>query len=159
MNIDLNLLNNGDLLEIDISGTYKLDKSYYENSDIIFLDDILVKGMVVRRENDDLDLEYYIKCEISGCMQIEDSISLELIEYPFNIKYDDFIDENCIKNENLLDIFTFLWDNIVLEVPLHFTKVSDLSKFHGDGWKLVSEEYKNNEDNPFSDLLKDFEKE
>ena len=33
-----------------------------------------------------------------------------------------------------------LWQNIVLEVPLQFTKVEDLSKFHGDGWKLISEE-------------------
>ena len=43
--------------------------------------------------------------------------------------------------------------------PLRFTKVSDLSKFHGDGWKLVSEDDLRKGNNPFSDLLKDFEEE
>ena len=59
----------------------------------------------------------------------------------------------------LLDIFQFLWENIVLEIPLQFTKVKDLSKFHGDGWKLVSEDELTTRNNPFSDLLKDFEEE
>ena len=80
-------------------------------------------------------------------------ISDELIEY------DDFLGENNKKSENILDIFQFLWENIVLEVPLQFTKVKDLSKFHGDGWKLISEEELNASHNPFSDLLKDFEEE
>ena len=43
-------------------------------------------------------------------------------------------------SQNTLDILAVLWENIVLEVPLRFTKVRDLSKFHGDGWKLVSED-------------------
>ena len=51
-----------------------------------------------------------------------------------------------------------MWENILLEVPLQFTKVRDLSKFHGDGWRLIREdELENN--NPFSELLKDFEEE
>ena len=70
-----------------------------------------------------------------------------------------FIEENCIKSKNTLDIFLFLWENIVLEVPLQFTKVEDLSKFHGDGWKLVSEEELVKNNNPFGDLLKDFKEE
>ena len=86
------------------------------------------------------ELVEYIKCNISGEMIIADSISLEPIEYPFFIEYDDIIEENCKKSENTLDIFQFLWENIVLEVPLQFTKVEDLSKFHGDGWKLISED-------------------
>ena len=67
--------------------------------------------------------------------------------------------ENWIKNKNTLDIFSFLWENIVLEVPLQFTKVEDLSKFHGDGWRLISEDSLKRENNPFSDLLKDYDKE
>ena len=58
----------------------------------------------------------------------------------------------------MLDIFSFLWENIVLEVPLRFTKVKDLSKFHGDGWKLISEEERNQTSNPFNDLLKEMER-
>ena len=92
-------------------------------------------------------------------MEIPDSISLEKVCYPFCIEYDDIISESCKKNENILDIFQFLWENIVLEVPLQFTKVDDLSKFHGDGWKLISEDELSTRNNPFSDLLKDFDKE
>ena len=76
-----------------------------------------------------------------------------------NLEYDDIIDENCKKRENILDIFQFLWENIVLEVPLQFTKVDDLSKFHGDGWRLIDEDELNKSNNPFSDLLKEFDKE
>ena len=60
--------------------------------------------------------------------------------------------------QNILDIFEFLWENILLEVPLHYTKVKDLHKFRGDGWKLIHEDEIKN-DNPFHDLLKDIEKE
>ena len=92
-------------------------------------------------------------------MILPDSISLEEVEYPFEISYDDYLPENCIKNEIILDIFAFLWENTVLEVPLQFTKVSDLSKFQGDGWRLIREEDRELENNPFRDLLKDFEEE
>ena len=85
-------------------------------------------------------------------MIIPDSISLEEVSYSFNIEYDDYIPKTYIKNENLLDILGFLWENIVLEVPLHFTKVRDLSKFHGDGWKLISEDELIKENNPFTKI-------
>ena len=57
------------------------------------------------------------------------------------------------KSKNTLDILAILWENIVLEVPLQFTKVEDFSKFRGDGWKLVSENELTESNNPFSELL------
>ena len=160
MDIDLTLLHSNNVSFIDITNSYNIDKTYFENTDIISLNDIKVEGKITRRENDDLELEDYLECKIYGDMIIPDSISLEEINYPFLIEYEDFLDENCKKNENTLDIFQFLCENIVLEVPLQFTKVKDLSKFHGDGWKLISEDdYKTSGNNPFSDLLKDFEEE
>ena len=101
----------------------------------------------------------YVKCTIEGVMILRDSISLEPVEYPFKIDFDDFLEENCKNNQNSLDIFTFLWENIVLELPLQFTKVDDYSKYSGDGWKLVSEEELQNKNNPFKELLNDFDKE
>ena len=158
MDIDLKLLHTGNVDSIDISGSYNISDDYYKNTDIIKLDNVIVSGSVVRKYNDDEELDDYIKCSIKGSMIIPDSISLEEVEYPYEIEYDDFLGENNKKSENILDIFAFLWENILLEVPLQFTKVSDLSKFHGDGWRLLSEEEKILENNPFSDLLKDFEK-
>ena len=160
MDIDLTLLHSNTVSLVDVTNSYNIPKSYFENTDILSLNDVKVEGKITRRENDDLELEDYIECKIQGDMIIPDSISLEEINYPFSIEYTDFLDENCKKNENTLDIFQFLCENIVLEVPLQFTKVEDLSKFHGDGWKLISEDdYKASGNNPFSDLLKDFEEE
>lgn len=160
MNIDLTLLHSNTVEEVDITNTYNIPKEYFENTDIIALNDIKVEGKITRRENDDLELVDYIECKIQGDMIIPDSISLEEVKYPISIEYDDFLDENYKNDEKALDIFQFLCENIVLEVPLQFTKVEDLSKFHGDGWKLISEDdYKTSSNNPFSDLLNDFEEE
>ena len=159
MDIDLKLLHTGSVNSIDISGSYNLDKEYYKDTDIIKLDSIEVIGNVERKYNDDEELDDYVTCSIKGKMIIPDSINLEEVEYPYEIEYEDFLGENTKKSENILDIFEFLWENILLEVPLQFTKVRDLSKFHGDGWRLLSEEDKILENNPFSDLLKDIEKE
>jgi len=159
MDIDLSLLHSNTVNEVDITNTYNIPKEYYENTDIIKLDNIKVDGKITRKLNEDNDLCDYVDMSIEGIMIIPDSISLEEVEYPFSIEYSDYLEENTKKSENILDIFQLLWENIVLEIPLQFTKVQDLSKFHGDGWKLVSEDEKVLENNPFAELLKDFDKE
>ena len=161
MNIDYSLLVSGSVNDIDISNTYSIPKEYFENTEVLALNEIKVEGKIYQgiSEDDPEETTEYINCKISGEMTIEDSISLEPVEYPFFIEYDDIIEENCKKSENILDIFQFLWENIVLEIPLQFTKVKDLSKFHGDGWKLISEDELKSSNNPFSDLLKDFKEE
>ena len=161
MNIDYSLLVSGSVNDIDISNTYSIPKEYFENTDVIALNEIKVEGKIYQgiSEDDPEETTEYIKCKITGEMTVADSISLEPVEYPFSIEYDDIIEENCKKSENILDIFQFLWENIVLEIPLQFTKVKDLSKFHGDGWKLITEDELKNSNNPFSDLLKDFKEE
>lgn len=159
MEIDLSLLHSNTVNFIDIGGLYNIDPNYFEGANVIDLDEIEVIGKVYKDENEVGELVDYIQCSIKGNMVISDSISLDRVNYPFSIEYDDIIEGNCKKSENILDIFQFLWENIVLEVPLKFTKVEDLSEFHGDGWKLISEDELRDTNNPFNDLLKDFEKE
>ncbi len=155
MNIDLTVLHSHVADKIDITNVYTIPEDYFGTTGVKKLADVKVNGYVyLSPGEDDIDVEVdSINCKIEGNMIIEDSISLEPIEYPFSIKYDDIIEENCKKNENTLDIFSFLWENIVLEVPLQFTKVEDFSKFRGDGWKLVSENELAESNNPFSELL------
>ena len=157
--IDLSSIFNNQNEKIDISNEYIIDKKMYKDSEILNLSPIVVNGYIYKELEEGIDFQLNIKCNIKGKMTIRDSVSLEEVDYPFSIDYDDIVDENWINNEKLLDIFIFLWENIVLEVPLQFTKVSDLSKFHGDGWRLISEEQLKLKNNPFSDLLKDFEEE
>ena len=161
MEIDYSLLLSGVKKEVSISDTYTIPKEYFESTDVLALNDIKVEGRIYQGPSeDDIDeLIEYIDCKITGTMTIADSISLEPVEYQFETEYDDIIEENCKKSENTLDIFQFLWENIVLEVPLQFTKVKDLSEFHGDGWKLISEDELKTSNNPFNDLLKDFKEE
>ena len=71
-----------------------------------------------------------------------------------------YIEENLEKDENSIDILPILWQNIVLEVPLRFTKVNDLSKYNGDGWKLISEEEASStSNNPFLELKEKYKEE
>ena len=51
-----------------------------------------------------------------------------------------------------------LWENIVLEIPIRYSKVNDYSNFSGDGWKLIDEEHyqASSGDNPFKELLEEF---
>ena len=155
MDIDLKLLHSKTVDEIDITNKYDIPDQYIDKNLVLSLKNIQVDGKIYIGSDD----EDRRDCTINGNMILEDSISLEPIEYSFSIKYDDILEENSKKNENTLDIFSFLWEKIVLEVPLQFTKVKDLSKFHGDGWKLISEDEITNSNNPFGDLLKDFKEE
>lgn len=161
MDIDLSLLHSHTVEDIDITNTYNIPRDYFENSDILELNNIKVSGKITlaTSEDDYNEEEDYINCLIEGKMILKDSISLEPVDYNFSIEYDDFIEENCKKSQNSLDIFEFLWENIVLEVPLHFTKVEDLKSFRGNGWQLVGEDEPTNTNNPFKDLLNDFKKE
>ena len=156
--IDLSKLHNNVVEKIDISGSYELPESY-KTEDIKKVNNIMVDGELTRKENEENILEDYLSCSIKTSVILEDSISLENVEYEINVEYHDFLEQNWKKNEITLDIFEVLWENIVLEVPLRFTKVKDLSKFHGDGWKLISEEERNQTSNPFNDLLKEMESE
>ena len=49
MEIDLTLLHNNTVEEIDISNTYNIPKEYFENTDVISLDDVKVEGKIIRK--------------------------------------------------------------------------------------------------------------
>ena len=149
MNIDLNF--NKEYL---INDTIIIPKSYYENSGVLDIKNLQVNGRFYYDSENEICGDF----DIDGILIIKDSISDEDVEYPISIKYSDILDETLKKDENTLDLFEFLWENIVLEIPLKFTKVMDLSEFHGDGWKLISEEDRISSSNPFNDLLKNFDK-
>ena len=152
--IKLDELLNGLAKEIKIDEEYDFVDTYLANTDIKSLSKVLVNGIIYINSGN----EIAINVTINGELTLEDSINLNPIKCPFSIEYDDKLDENLIKNENTLDIMEFLWQNIVLEVPLKITEVTDYSKFSGDGWKLINEEELQS-NKPFSVLLDNEEKE
>ena len=159
MEFDLNkITEQGILIDTIIS----FDEEYLRVSEIKKLDNVHVSGRIYYS----LTKEVIFAGNVNGNMTLVDGYSGDLIDYPFNINLDEILanfsneDEKVGKKpKNSLDLKEVLWENIVLEVPLRFTKVSDLSKFHGDGWKLISEDEISNKNNPFSDLLKDYKEE
>lgn len=149
--VDLSLLHSNSVEEIRIKDDFYIEKEVYQETDIKGFNGLHVDGLI-RRETDDDD---YIDLSVSGEMILADSISLENVNYPFSFKIEGSLKEILGNCPNTLDILEILWENIVLEIPLKFTRVEDLSKFHGDGWRLMSEE-ELNQNNPFNELLKDF---
>ena len=138
--IDLNRLYNKDVDKLDITNKYTIPEELIVDERIKELSEIDVDGYIKLETNNDLEDELYVSCNISGTMKLLDSISLDLIDYDFSIEYDDFLEENFKNNENSLDIFEFLWENIELEVPIKLTNVNDYSNYQGKDWQLISEE-------------------
>lgn len=155
MNIDISSLNSGTIKKYNIDEKIEFTKEELKNTKIKALKDVQVKGYLYIDSSDNLKANL----DFSGVMTLEDDISLEPIEYEFSNKIEEILDENSKNFENILDLKEILWENIVLEIPLKFTKVSNLEEFNGDGWKLVSENELKSNNNPFSDLLNEFEEE
>lgn len=150
MQIDINQIGDKGLIIDDI---ISFDSTYLDKTSIKKLDNVIVKGKIYYNLSD----EILFDCNIKGCFILEDSISLDLVEYPFDIEISqnlsEFIANNKEKNTKRLDIMDILWQNIVLEVPISYTITKDSDKeLSGEGWELVSEE-KNSVDPRLAPLL------
>ena len=135
MKINLNLLPK--VFDDDII----IPECYYDGTSIKDLSKIKVVGVVKYNVID----EVVIDLDVSGEMILIDAITNEPIKYPFSIKILENlaeIDENDAKylekSQNTLDIIEFLWENIVLEVPIRVTNTTGVH-LKGQGWELNSE--------------------
>jgi len=146
--IDLTEFINSQSGKITFEDTVTFQDSYLKDSEIKNIEPVTVKGECHLEQE-----KIVISGVISGKMQIEDAISLKNIDYPFSFEFEEILDKNLINNEKMLDITSILWQNIVLEVPLKQTEVTDFSEYQGDGWKLVTEEESKNTNNPFGELV------
>ena len=132
MKIDLNELSYKDKIDIDESFSYNKDE--LSTSSIQKLDNVKAKGYIRLNAAE----EYEINIDVNGSMELLDSITLEPINYDFSFTINDNLADYLENNENLLDIKEFLWQNIVLEVPIRYTK-SDADNLKGDHWKVINE--------------------
>ncbi len=157
MELNLGSLSNNRVVWYDQD--FEVPSSYYENTSIIALRDMHVKGSI---RIDSLAM-LNVDLTVSGIMVLPDSVTTEPIDYPFTSKIVeeyDLNDEKFLeyyqKKQNILDIMKILWENIVMEVPMRFTAIKDAHLF-GDGWSLNREENKNDNIDPrlakLTDLL------
>jgi len=153
INLDELFTNIKDAIVIDEDITF--DKETYNLPEIKDLKSIHLNGKIEINESDEVILEG----ELTGIMTILDSISLDQVNYNFSIDLDENLEEIIEKDKNSIDIIEILWQNIVLEVPLRYTEVTDYSKYSGDGWRLISEEELKYKNNPFQSLIENMKEE
>ena len=148
MKINLNLL------PVEIDTIVKIPEDFYLKTSIKNLSDVKVKGIIKYNASD----EVVVNLDVDGVMELNDAVTNELINYPFSFKIDENLEENeenCAKylekSQNILDIIEFLWENIVLEVPIRVTNLTD-AHLKGNGWELNSKEDNDGVDPRFEKL-------
>ena len=91
------------------------------------------------------------------------SVSLKPTDYDFSFEIDDNIAKlyeelgKTLKNdENTIDIFPIIWENILMEIPIRIVNddIHDV-KMEGNGWKIITERTSDEEINPELAKLKD----
>lgn len=147
MKLDLLTLTNNLKNVLEVDQKVEIPKEFYQKTSIIELKNLILKGTVTNNAN-----TITLRATVSGMMILEDSISLEPIDYPFTCEIEEELQDFLKNNENTLDITEILWQNIMLEVPLKLSNVENFDEYQGDGWKLISEDSIQNTNHPFSEL-------
>lgn len=133
MEIDLNLLNTKS--KIDIDGKVSFSKEEVQKAGILDMKEIYVKGS--------LNQEYQLDLNIKGEMILPCSLTLEPVNYPFDIKIDENLDEfieNTKKTQKTIDILPIIWENILMEIPMKVVSPNAKNiKTKGDGWELITD--------------------
>lgn len=136
MEIDLSKLNVSDKIYLDEDFSVDLEK--YQNKDILDLKNMHLTGTIAYNVLDNLEVDL----EVKGVMVLQDSVTLEPIEQQLDIKIEEeyslndaYFKEYYEKEQNILDIMTILWENIVLEVPISLTRAENV-QLSGEGWAM-----------------------
>jgi len=154
MNIDITKLKSGYQNYVEIDFNYSFNEDELKGTDLLSLNDVKINGLLESSYDD-----YHLDLEVSGVMELPCAITLEPVLYPFSIKIDENIEEffeneekKFKKGENIFDIFSIIWENILMEIPMKV--VSEKAKnvhMEGEGWKLINDdEIKTN--SPFEKL-------
>lgn len=156
MKIDLLPLIMNKESSIEINENIEIPIEYYKNTDIRNIDKVKVFGNIKKIGDDVFNLSINAK----GKMILPCALSLEDVDYPFeinideNVGFDDDFEKNYKIISNTLDILPILWENIVLEIPSRVVKDNAKIKTEGDGWCLTSEDdFKNNKLSDLKELL------
>lgn len=153
MNIDITRLKSCIDSNVLIDLDYSFNKEQLQNTNILELNNLKIKGEITNGVE-----TYRLRLSIKGTMILPCSISLKPTKYPFSIELDDeiseFLEENIENDQNTLDIFPIIWENILMEIPLKVVNedLSDVKK-EGEGWKFITD--KEERINPELEKLKD----
>ena len=161
MNIDLTKLITNIEEELIVKTNIEFEKDLINSTNIKELKDTKFEGEITKL----YDNNYELSGVLQGTMILPDDITLEPVEYKFNVnleeKFNEFTenpDNNLKIVQNRLDISEFLWQNILVEIPLKVVSEKNKNlKLQGNGWRFITEEELKKENNsPFSELKDKF---
>ncbi len=120
-------------------------EAFSKFSNLIDLKDVFVegKGRYVPK-----DQRLYIDLKIKGMMILPCALTLEEVDYPFEIESTEVFsfdkplpDEDVHEvKKNVANVTPIIFQNIISEVPLRVTKQDAKVKSSGEGWKIISDE-------------------
>ncbi|MBR1679251.1 MAG: hypothetical protein IJ704_01225 [Bacilli bacterium] len=137
---------------VSYEGKLEIPESYYKNTEILELPEVEVSFSI----RTDLNQDEILSLKASGSFYLRDSKTLERVEYPYHFEIEEKIEENedffdkKVKNsKNSLDIIEFLWENIVLEIPISYS-IAGEDALNGDheGYRVAKEGEKKSEVDP-----------
>ena len=142
MIIDLVRLKNNIDEYINIDYKYSFAKEKLDGTEIMSLDNVLIKGYITKDSMDEL----VINLNINGIMVLPCSITLKPVNHEFTTSVDgqlqtimSEIDENNKKIENTIDILPIIWENILMEIPMKVVSPdAQYVKLEGVGWKFIT---------------------
>ena len=164
MNIDLTRLITTHIEEIDVDGDVVIPGVMFEGTQVRELKDVKFVGNITKL----LDGNYQISGNLTGVMVLPDDITLENVDVNFASEIEENFSEFSKSEENFLeivqnrlDITEFLWQNILVEIPLKVvSEKNEGMTLQGNGWRLITEEELEKErsnNSPFSELSKMFD--
>lgn len=137
------------------------NKKIIIDNDVVISEKLLSSSTIRRLENVHfsgtlsrlIDDTYELSGVLKGTMILPDDITLEDYEYNFTSEIEEKLEETRINYQKTLDITEDLWQNILVEIPLKAVNEKNRNlKLEGDGWRLISEDDINTENNPLSSL-------
>lgn len=157
MKINLTDLITNAIEEIILEEDIIIPSKLLSTSNIKRLENVKFKGKILK----DFDNNLLLEGTILGTMILPDDITLEEVNYEFESEISEYLDDVTKVINNNIDILDFLWQCILVEIPLkvHNSKNNNI-RLHGEGWELITEEEAENKKNcPFSDLANILNKE
>ncbi len=156
MLIDLSKIIYNNMYKIPVEGKLVIPEEMLINTDIRKISPVTVNGYIYNNEN---DLNLNVK--VTGTMVLPCCRTLKDVDYPFDIEIDEVIGENSENsleiNQNTLDIFPIVWQNILVDVPLRvLAPDADEESIKGDGWHLITEDEEKEKIDPRLSKLKDY---
>ena len=158
MLIDISLLLSNVKKQIDIEEDFSFNQEELNKVGILKLENSHVSGQITKNSIDTLSIDL----TISGDMYLKCALTLKPVKHSFNIKIDDekISDfENILKKgENILELKPFLWENIVVEIPLRVVSSDAYEEnYKGNGWQLITDENYEHKNMALSSLSQLFE--